>query len=124
MNRIERARLVRDALFSRSGEWEMARIGDTDVASLEWRSVRAVLWSYSSFATDLDSTPSLDSSVPGGRRIVPPYVLDLWIEGSKVLSMTWDTRDQIKLIRMMRGEWETDLFRLPPPVGKSRPSIH
>ena len=45
-------------------------------------------------------------------------LLDLWIPGlGKVLSLEW-ADEEANLISMKRGDWEAELFGLPPYEGK------
>jgi hypothetical protein len=102
----------------------MTRVGDKDVASLEWREVNAVLWSCRDFGRtpDYAGIPEILAAKAAGR--VPPYTLDVWVRGLRVLSIAWNTRDEIKLVRMTRGDWECDYFQLPVLSGRLAPTIH
>lgn len=115
MKRIDRARIVRDDLLARASCWETTRIGDKDIASFEWREVNAVLWSCKDFGriVDYPGIPEILSAKAAGY--VPPYTLDVWIRGLRVLSIVWNGHDEVKLVRMTRGDWECDYFGLPVP---------
>lgn len=115
MKRIDRARIVRDDLLARASCWETTRIGDKDFASLEWREVNALLHGGKdvSHAPDYSGIPEILAA--RAARCFAPYTLDVWVRGLRVLSITWNARDEVKLVRMTRGEWECDYFQLPVP---------
>lgn len=125
MKRIDRARLIRDDLLARDMAWEKTRVGCKDVASLEFHNVSAVLWSQMRY----EEAPNTSSYWLHGRATrttarEDPYTLDVWIEGLCVLSITWNERDDLTLLRMVRGFWECEFFELPLPTGRSSPTIH
>lgn len=124
MKRVDRARSIRDQLFALTDNWEATRVGDKDVASLEWRGVNAVLWSCKDFGRGPDYSGIPEILVARAAERTPPYTLDVWVRGLRVLSIAWDAKDEIKLVRMTRGDWECDYFQLPVPSGRNRPTIH
>lgn len=124
MRRVDRARAVRDDLLARTERWETTRVGDKDVASFEWRRVNAVLWGCKDFGRRPDCSGVPEILERGERLYSEPYTLDVWVRGLRVLSISWNAHDEIKLLRMIRGDWECDVFCLPPPAGKSQPTIH
>ena len=125
MKRIDRARLIRDDLLAREVGWEITRVGTKDVASLECHSVNAVLWSQMRSEKDSDTrTNWLDSRHIQAKPREDPYTLDVWIQGLRVLSITWNERDDLTLLRMVRGLWECECFQLPLPTGAFSPTVH
>ena len=125
MKRSERARLIRDDLLARQSGWEKTCLGSKNVASLEWHSLNVV------FSSQLRSDEALDacsrwlySRHIHRRAREDPYTLDVWIQGLRVLSITWNEHDDLTLLRMVRGLWECECFNLPLPTGTSAPTIH
>lgn len=124
MKRVERARLIRDKLlFGSAGDWELIRIDDKTVAQLELEGMNAVLWNHSRIENSVNQSPSL-AQPNRGRARHPPHSLDVWVRGRRVMSIAWSETDEITLERMERGAWEADLFGLPAPPGRGRPTLH
>ena len=115
MKRLDRARIVRDDLLARASCWETTRIGDKDFASLEWREVNALLHGGKDFSPIPDYSGIPEILANRAARCITPYALDVWVRGLRVLSISWNARDEVKLLRMTRGEWECDYFHLPAP---------
>ena len=115
MKRIDRARIVRDDLLARASCWETRRIGDKDFASLEWREVNALLQGGRDFSPVPDYSGIPEILATKAKECAALYSLDVWIRGLRVLSITWNAHDRVKLVRMTRGEWECDYFQLPVP---------
>ena len=125
MKRVDRARLIRDDLLARQTGWEKTRVGNKDVASIECHSLNAVLWSQMVYEEAPDSSTNWLYNRPIRRTPrEDPYTLDVWIEGLRVLSITWNERDDLTLLRMVRGLWECECFQLPLPTGAFSPTIH
>ena len=124
MRRIERARIVRDAVLAvPRDQWNWEELGGE--RHLE---VRTPTWHASvrtQFSSDLGypkSTTYLQAQILQHAAKPLPNVLDVWLPGKgKVLSVEYDL-DEIRLISMKRGDWEADLFGLPPySTGKKKP---
>ena len=125
MKPTDRARLIRDDLLAREMGWEKTRVGCKDVASLEFHNVSAVLWSQIRYEEAPNTSSHWLHDRPTRRASrEDPYTLDVWIEGLRVLSITWNERDELTLLRMVRGLWECEFFELPLPTGRSSPTIH
>ena len=125
MKRVDRARLIRDDLLARQSGWERTCLGSKNVASLEWQGLNVVL--SSQIRSDAD--PDVRTHWLYNRHIHnsprdDPYTLDVWIDGLRVLSITWNDRDDLTLLSMVRGLWECECFNLPLPNGTSFPTMH
>lgn len=117
MRRVDRAKAVRDHILKLPAErwvwkqWGSARSREIDGG--EWKA------SYWTPFAPLETGPRpasthLQALILQNLKPAMPYQMDLWLVGSgKVLSVEWDG-DDIHLISMKRGDWETDLFGLPP----------
>lgn len=116
MRRIDRARIVRDAILEvPRDEWKWKEIGDQrflEVFTPDWH---ASLSTEFSGGSRLPEAQTMQQALILQRAAKPlPNVLDLWVTGKgKVLSVEYDA-DEIRLISMKRGDWEADLFGLPP----------
>ena len=114
MKRLQRARLMRDLIIERpNGEWGWMQLGDERFPTLEWGTVNAVLWNRVRLAkVDPD---------PASRRLhkvdaeIEPYLLDIWVLGEFVLSVSWTESDRLNIRYMRRGLWESEVFALPLP---------
>jgi hypothetical protein len=116
MRRVDRARVIRDYILEKDnqyGSWETA-------AGYRTRVIRTDRWEASlnspfnpfphEAPTGLDFQKAM---ILQNTKAPLPYLLDLWIPGiGKVLSMEWDDQE-LRLISMKRGDWESTLFGLP-----------
>lgn len=122
MKRLDRARIIRDELLALTERWQLSELAGSKMVSLDWRCVSALLWK-APFESELDDH-ICHRKLAKRIKAPPPYMLDVWVHGTRVLSVSWNDCDELKLLRMVRGEWETDLFQLPPPAGKLQPTFH
>ncbi len=122
MTRIERARAVRDQLIARETGWSLTPVAGGEVASIEFAGGEAVLWSPVAADPEAPRPFGFTPKKPKGEST--HYLLEVWVDGSKVLAASWNWRDELTILRMVRGEWEWECFGLPLPSGRSRPTIH
>ena len=116
--RAERARAIRDQLLFGQDDWVVDTRPGGSVASLEMSGVRAVLWNH--YGLDRGASSAKSDQSPSKY----PYNMDVWVFGERVLTFAWSKTDEIKLSHMIRGDWESSIFKLPPPSGASQPTIH
>lgn len=122
MRRIERAKLIRDVVLAYShDQWTWII-----VSGARFRELRQPEW-FASLSTPFTPLPYDPNAKTFERavllqRIKPPldYLLDVWtVDAGKVLSLVWND-DETILRSMRRGDWEANLFGLPPYIPNSR----
>lgn len=113
MRRIDRARLIRDAILAiPQAQWEWDTSSGERYLSLDRDTWHASLrTAFSGPPPPMPDTPTyLHALVLQQTPPRLPNVLDLWVRGQrKVLSVEWDG-DDIRLISMRPGLWELELL--------------
>ena len=113
MRRIDRARLIRDAILARPQEdWRWNIVSGERYLQLDCDRWHASL--RTAFSGPLPPPPPAPTylhALAFQRKARPlPNVLDLWVRGQrKVLSVEWDD-DDLRLISMRPGPWEMERF--------------
>lgn len=113
MRRLDRARLIRDAVLAHPREdWQWSEISGQRYLDLDRVTWKASLRSH--FNAPLGPPPDpptyLHALALQRARQPLPNGLDLWINGrGKVLSVEWDD-DKLRIISMKPGVWEAELF--------------
>lgn len=122
MKRLDRARQVRDTILNVPREqWKWEKLGE-----VRYLTLRTADWNASlatPFGGQLNTLPPAttfqQALILQSARAPLPNVLDVWLTGGpKVLSVEWDA-DELRLISMRRGPWESDLFGLPDYLEKA-----
>lgn len=121
MTRLERARIIRDKIlaFPRD-QWTWEEVGPHRFLTLktpEWNA--SLITAFSNFHSTPEATTFQKALILQATPAPLPNVLDVWLPSrGKVLSVEWDN-DDIRLISMQRGAWESELFGLPEYVVKA-----
>lgn len=123
MNRLDRARFIRDTLIERPpAEWEWTQLGKGRFPALEWNAVNAVLWYHPRLAPldpEFTEHPRLKT-----KGAIEPFMLDVWVSGAFVLSLAWNEVDALRIQLMNRGTWESEVFGLPLPRPLRGVTLH
>ena len=119
MRRVERARLIRDAILAHPREeWRWTTVSGERHLQLDCDRWQACLRTAFSgpHAPPPPAPTYLHALVFQQTAARLPNLLDLWVSGQrKVLSLEWDG-DDLRLISMKPGPWEFELFG----VGEAR----
>lgn len=123
MTRLERARIVRDAIIARPHEeWGWTQLGDQRFPALAWNTLNAVLWNRVRLAR-VDPDPASRSKHSENAGI-ETFMLDVWVSGVLVLSISWSESDRLTVKTMNRGNWEAEIFGLPVPSRFLGSTLH
>jgi hypothetical protein len=98
------------------------QLGDERFPTLEWNTVNAVLWNRVRLAkVDPDPTSRRQHRVDAA---IEPYLLNIWISGKFILSVSWTESDRLNIRYMKRGVWESEVFALPLPQQLTGLTLH
>lgn len=115
MTRLDRARLIRDAVLGAANEHGRY----VDRGCYRVLEVYGSGW-FARYHSPFNPAPGyrhgLYSAPPTSTRAFA-YGVSVWLQpGPKVLKLVWQ-QDVERIVSMRRGEWEEELFGLPPYRG-------
>jgi hypothetical protein len=122
MKPLERARFIRDVILAvPRDKWAWREFGSHRFLTLttsEWEAT--LMTAFGTLRTRPEATTYQQAAILQAAPADLPNVLELYSPGrGKLLSFEYDD-DQIRLISMRRGSWESELFGLPEYQPKTK----
>lgn len=120
MTRVERARLI----LSEVWHWDKITGTFSYWHHGKSRLIMAPGWEARIHGPFNPAPGAYGRNIKGTWVADPETRLSVWLsDGPKVLTIIWSP-DTFRIVTMRRGDWEADLFRLPPYEGCALPMYY